>query len=168
MRVLFVIVCSSILGLSGCVKSKVYNAAANANANANANVYFSEDEKTAVKLDRYTIIELDKYSNDYILDQIISISLPKNMVLTVQDGFGYVLNQTGYNLCDNVDVENLYNKQLPIAHYKIGPIRIGVALKKIAGPAWDVFVDDVERTVCFSLKTGYKIKRNEKIGSNNE
>ena len=163
MLILFVIVCS-ILFLSGFAKHKVYN-----NEN-NASVYFSEDEdKTAVKLDRYTIIELDKYSNDYILDQIISISLPKNMVLTVQDGFGYALNQTGYNLCDTFDVDNLYNKQLPIAHYKMGPIRIGVALKKIAGPAWDVLVDDVERTVCFSLKTGYKIKRkDEKIGNNNE
>lgn len=120
----------------------------------------NKTESTSIPVlqtNRYTIVELDDPLNKYVLDQIINISLPKNVNLTVQGGMNYVLNQSGYSLCDSDIV--LYRSYLPKVHYKIGPISVQNALLVMAGPAWDLVIDDVEREVCFQLKKGYFSKK---------
>ena len=120
----------------------------------------NKTESTSIPVlqtNRYTIVELDDPLNKYVLDQIINISLPKNVNLTVQGGMNYVLNQSGYSLCDSDIV--LYRSYLPKVHYKIGPISVQNALLVMAGPALDLVIDDVEREVCFQLKKGYFSKK---------
>ncbi|MCX8578716.1 hypothetical protein J3U21_04540 [Gilliamella sp. B2776] len=115
-----------------------------------------ESKSTQVlQTDRYTIVELDDPTHKYVLEQIINISLPKNLNLTVKDGMEYVLNQSGYSLCTNSDINILYESTLPKVQYKIGPISLNDALYVMAGPAWNLVVDDVEREICFQLKKGY-------------
>ena len=115
-----------------------------------------ESKSTQVlQTDRYTIVELDDPTHKYVLEQIINISLPKNLNLTVKDGMEYVLNRSGYSLCTNSDINILYESTLPKVQYKIGPILLSDALYVFAGPAWNLVVDDVEREICFQLKKGY-------------
>jgi type IV pili sensor histidine kinase/response regulator len=38
---------------------------------------------------------------------------------------------------------------LPAAHYRLGPVLLRDALLTLAGPVWDLQVDDGERKVCF-------------------
>lgn len=112
-----------------------------------------------LQTDRYTIVELDNPIHKYVLDQIINISLPKNLNLTVKDGMEYVLKQSGYSLCTNLDINVLYESTLPKVQYKIGPILLNDALYVMAGPAWNLDVNDVEREICFHLKKGYSRKQ---------
>lgn len=119
-----------------------------------------ESKSTPVlQTDRYTIVELDDPIHKYVLDQIINISLPKNLNLTVKDGMEYALKQSGYSLCTNSDINVLYENTLPKVQYKMGPILLNDALHVIAGPAWNLDVNDVEREICFHLKKGYSRKQ---------
>ncbi|NUF49565.1 PFGI-1 class ICE element type IV pilus protein PilL2 [Gilliamella sp. ESL0250] len=113
------------------------------------------ESKPVLQTDRYTIVELDDPIHKYVLDQIINISLPKNLNLTVKDGMEYALKQSGYSLCTNSDINVLYESTLPKVQYKMGPILLNDALHIMAGPAWNLVVDDVEREICFQLKKGY-------------
>lgn len=126
----------------------------------NPQIYSAINNQTIsmIQTDRYTLVELDDPTNAYVLDQIIDTSLPKNLSLTVKEGMEYVLNQSGYSLCHLPMMNVLYDKKLPKIQYKIGPVKLSDALQIMAGPAWLLTVDDVEREVCFTLGEGYEIK----------
>jgi len=118
----------------------------------------SEPKKTqTIQTDRYTLVELEQPLQNYVLDQIIDTSIHKGLSLSVKDGMNYALNQSGFTLCQNAQVNVLYNKNLPKIHYKLGPVKLSDALQIMAGPAWQLTVDDVEREVCFELNSGYQI-----------
>ncbi|HCP7905998.1 TPA: pilus assembly protein PilL, partial [Escherichia coli] len=46
---------------------------------------------------------------------------------------------------------------LPAVQYQPGPLRLRTALQLMAGPAWQLEVDDVQRVVCHSLRDGYQL-----------
>jgi hypothetical protein len=56
-------------------------------------------------------------------------------------------------LCDAPDAAALYALPLPAAHLRLGPLPLRDALLTLAGPAWDVSVDDAARAVCFTRVT---------------
>ncbi|WP_392562231.1 hypothetical protein RHO12_01725 [Orbus sturtevantii] len=111
-----------------------------------------------IQTDRYTLVELEQPLQNTVLDQIIDTSIPKGLSLSVKDGMNYALNQSGFILCQNTQVNVLYSKNLPKIHYKLGPVKLSDALQIMAGPAWQLTVDEVEREVCFELNSGYQIK----------
>ena len=43
----------------------------------------------------------------------------------------------------------LYDLPLPAAHLQLGPLFLRDALLTLAGPAWELQVDDTTRRVCF-------------------
>jgi type IV pili sensor histidine kinase/response regulator len=43
----------------------------------------------------------------------------------------------------------LHGLPLPAAHRQLGPLFLRDALLTLAGPAWDLTVDDVARQLCF-------------------
>jgi type IV pili sensor histidine kinase/response regulator len=51
----------------------------------------------------------------------------------------------------------LYRQALPAVQYQLGPMRLRTALQVLAGPAWQLEVDDVQRVVCHSLRDGYQL-----------
>lgn len=112
-----------------------------------------------IQTGRYTLVELEDPTKNYVLDQVIDTYLPKNLSFTVKEGMEYVLNQSGFLLCHNAEVNVLYDKKLPKIHYKFGPIKLSDALRIMAGPAWQLTIDDVEREVCFKLNKGYYIQK---------
>jgi type IV pili sensor histidine kinase/response regulator len=86
-----------------------------------------------------------------LMAQIVEINIPSNMTPTIREAMLHVVNRSGYELCDpeSGHVNILYTRTLPAAQYKMGPISLRNALQVLAGPAWQVEVNEVTRQVCY-------------------
>lgn len=99
---------------------------------------------------RYTLVELKpQAAQQNLLLQVVDVSMPSKPDATVGDGLRHVLQRSGYALCDDIQVATLYEMPLPAAHLQLGPMFLHDALLTLAGPAWEMQVDDRERRVCF-------------------
>jgi type IV pili sensor histidine kinase/response regulator len=86
-----------------------------------------------------------------LLLQVVDVSMPPRLPATVGDALRYVLLHSGYRLCeDDVEADALYELPLPAAHMNLGPLTLRDALRTLAGPAWDLRIDDGARRVCFA------------------
>jgi conjugative transfer region protein (TIGR03748 family) len=112
-----------------------------------------------VRYDRYLLVSTDPEATQRDpLSQIIDIRIPVSLHPTIADALRYVLRQSGYALCTVGPASGvLYRQPLPGVQYQLGPMRLRTALQVMAGPAWQVEVDDVQRVVCHSLRDGYQL-----------
>ncbi|QTF09673.1 pilus assembly protein PilL [Brenneria izadpanahii] len=112
-----------------------------------------------VRYDRYLLVSTDPASVQRDpLSQIIDIRIPASVKPTVADALRYALRQSGYSLCATGPANGvLYRQALPAVQYQLGPMRLRTALQVLAGPAWQLDVDDVQRVVCHSLREGYQL-----------
>ncbi|VFR85020.1 PilL protein [plant metagenome] len=104
-----------------------------------------------VRYGRYTLVELvpTAAQRDLLL-QVVDVVLPEDARATVGDGLRHVLKRSGYQFCETAHaVIELYSLPLPAAHLRLGPLTLRDALLTLAGPAWDLQVDDRARQVCF-------------------
>ncbi len=103
-----------------------------------------------VRYDRYTLVELvaEPAQRD-LMQQIVEITVPPMLDATVGDALHHVLLRSGYRLCANTETTMLYMLPLPAAHLHLGPLTLRDALLTLAGPAWELSVDDAFRQVCF-------------------
>jgi type IV pili sensor histidine kinase/response regulator len=112
-----------------------------------------------VRYGRYTLVSSAPTADQRdLMAQIIDISIPANMTPTVREAMVYILDRSGYSLCskETGQVSVLYTRPLAAALYKIGPMTLRNALQVLAGPAWQVEVDEVGRKVCYVLRPGYQ------------
>ncbi|MGZ0717718.1 PFGI-1 class ICE element type IV pilus protein PilL2 [Pseudomonas gessardii] len=118
------------------------------------------EKEPVVRYGRYTLVSTlpDSDQRD-LMAQIIDISIPANMRPNVRDAMQYVVDRSGYTLCsaDIGHVNILYTRPLPAAQYKLGPMTLRNTLQVLAGPAWQVKVDEVNRQVCYVLRPGYQL-----------
>ncbi|WP_431033346.1 PilL N-terminal domain-containing protein [Pseudomonas yamanorum] len=100
---------------------------------------------------RYTLVSTAPTEEQRdLLTQIIDVSIPSSLNPSLQDALHYVLLRSGYSLCTSTSsVTVLFSRPLPAAHYRLGPIPLRNALQVLAGPAWRLTVNDVDRSVCF-------------------
>lgn len=105
-----------------------------------------------VRYGRYTLVELvPEAAQQDLLLQVIDVSMPATLPATVGEALGYVLLRSGYTLCEaDPDAAPLHHLPLPAAHLRLGPLFLRDALLTLAGPAWELHVDDVARRVCFT------------------
>jgi type IV pili sensor histidine kinase/response regulator len=126
------------------------------------------EKEPVVRYDRYTLVSTlpDSGQRD-LMAQIIDVSIPANMHPNVRDAMQYVVDRSGYTLCsaDTGHVNILYTRPLPAAQYKLGPMTLRNTLQVLAGPAWQVKVDEVNRQVCYVLRPGYQIPDSTRLGS---
>ena len=85
-----------------------------------------------------------------LLQQAVEVSIPPMLDASVGDAMRHVLLRSGYRLCDAAEAATLYALPLPAAHLRLGPLMLRDALLTLAGPAWELSVDDLTRQVCFS------------------
>ncbi|EAR7914052.1 hypothetical protein E2B89_17275 [Salmonella enterica] len=107
---------------------------------------------------RYTLVSVKSAdAQREPLNQLIDITMPVSLVNSVGDGFRYLLFQSGYSLCGRygADFAELLNRPLPAVQRRLGPVRLSEALQVVAGPAWRMTVDEVNREVCFVLRDAY-------------
>ncbi|WOY03077.1 PFGI-1 class ICE element type IV pilus protein PilL2 [Dickeya fangzhongdai] len=112
-----------------------------------------------VRYDRYTLVNTrpaDAQRDP--LNQIIDITMPASIVKSVGDGFRYLLLESGYSLCPSSSpvFSELLSRPLPAVQRTVGPVRLSEALQIVAGQAWRLRVDEVNREVCFVLRDEYR------------
>lgn len=100
---------------------------------------------------RYTLVELaaEPAQRD-LMQQVVDITIPPALDATVGDAMRHVLQRSGYRLCEDTQAAMLYALPLPAAHLRLGPLSLRDALLTLAGPAWNIAVDDTSRAVCFT------------------
>lgn len=87
------------------------------------------------------------------LYQLINVQIASALHATVGEALQHVLQQSGYSLCpEGLAVARLFHRPLPAVHHDLGPISLLDALTIIAGPAWRLDIDPVERSVCYDLR----------------
>ena len=118
------------------------------------------EKEPVVRYGRYTLVSTqpDASQRD-LMAQIIDVTIPSSMNPSVRDAMLYVVDRSGYALCppSSQHVNILYTRPLPAAQYKLGPMTLRNTLQVLAGPAWQVKVDEVNRQVCFVLRPGYQL-----------
>ncbi|ULR31656.1 TcpQ domain-containing protein [Dickeya fangzhongdai] len=112
-----------------------------------------------VRYDRYTLVNTrpaDAQRDP--LNQIVDITMPASIVKSVGDGFRYLLLESGYSLCPSSSpvFSELLSRPLPAVQRTVGPVRLSEALQIVAGQAWRLRVDDVNREICFVLRDEYR------------
>lgn len=109
-----------------------------------------ENPVPVVRYGRYTLVELvPEIPQRDLMRQVIDVSIPSDANASVGDAMRYVLLHSGYRLCDaTTGTEVLIISPLPAAHRRLGPLPLRDALLILAGPAWDLSVDDSNREVC--------------------
>ncbi|SEO97894.1 TcpQ domain-containing protein [Pseudomonas sp. Snoq117.2] len=120
-----------------------------------------------VRYGRYTLVNTAPETEQRdLMAQIIDVNIPANMKPTVRDAMQYVVNRSGYSLCgpEQGHVNILFTRPLPAAQYKLGPMSLRNTLQVLAGPAWQVKVDEVVRSVCFVLRPGYQLPEGQRYG----
>ncbi|MDQ0668220.1 PilL N-terminal domain-containing protein [Pseudomonas sp. W2I6] len=116
-----------------------------------------ESHPAELRYGRYTLVSTEPTTEQRdLLAQIIDVSIPSSLSPSVQDALQYILQRSGYSLCrDSAAVKVLFTRPLPAAHYRVGPIPLRSALQMLAGPAWRLTTDEINRSVCFEQqKTG--------------
>lgn len=95
-----------------------------------------------------------------LLAVAVSLKFPPN-VTTVGQALTTLLERSGYRLAygDNADpqLSTLMYLPLPQVHRSLGPIRLRDALQALAGSAWILVEDPVNRLVSFDLDARYRM-----------
>lgn len=110
----------------------------------------------------YTLISIaPEEGQKYLLEQVVSVKVsnPKNrFTANVQQGLRSTLTNTGLDLCyppigeQGNAVQTLFTRPLPKVHYQFGPMKLYEALQMIAGPAYELTLNDISRTICFKAR----------------
>lgn len=118
------------------------------------------EKEPVVRYGRYTLVStLPTSGQRDLMAQIIDVNIPANMKPNVRDAMQYVMDRSGFSLCAATSghVNILYTRPLPAAQFKLGPMTLRNTLQVLAGPAWQVKVDEVNRQVCYVLRPGYQL-----------
>lgn len=94
-----------------------------------------------------------------LLAVVVSLKFPPT-VTTVGEALTTLLERSGYRLAygDNTDPQlpTLMHLPLPQVHRAMGPIRLRDALQALAGGAWILVEDPVNRLVSFDLDARFR------------
>lgn len=105
----------------------------------------------------YTIIQPDYHTAGSDLNVTVYKSISSK---TVKGGLLELLKGSGWQLADRVnadpDIQRLYRQNYPDFKRTLNPIKLSNALQYIAGDAWDLVVDPVNKLVSFQLAGNYR------------
>jgi type IV pili sensor histidine kinase/response regulator len=94
-----------------------------------------------------------------LLAQIIQVRFPQN-VQTIGGAMNYILRLSGYSLTPFDQLTNVFKttlgKPLPAVDRNFGPMSLKDALITLAGPAFYLEQDPLNRTVAFRVKPQYE------------
>jgi type IV pili sensor histidine kinase/response regulator len=106
-----------------------------------------ETQEIGKQIDRYTIInKIETPAQANLLSVVISVKFAQH-VITVKQAIEELLVKSGYDLDSNYESEKISNFKLPEVHREIGPIPLKRAIKVLLGPAWDLQVDEISRSI---------------------
>ncbi len=115
-------------------------------------------QEPVIREGRYRLVSTKPSAEQQdLLAQIITFNANFAVHNTVKDALDSVTARSGYRLCPAhaEHIKNLYALPLPEAHKKIGPMTLRNALQVLAGPAFSVEVDELKRSICFTVRSEY-------------
>lgn len=93
------------------------------------------------------------------LDQTVYLRIRGRSVL---EGLREILKGTGYRLTDpaaaDPEIGRLYQQPYPENQRVIGPRALGAVLERLAGPAWVLVEDPVNRLISFEVRPEYRLQ----------
>jgi len=79
---------------------------------------------------------------------------------TLLEGLREILHDTGYQLADaaaaDPEIGRLYAQPYPQNQRDIGPCELATVLERLAGPAWQLVEDPLNRRVSFEQRWAYR------------
>ncbi|UVO09266.1 TcpQ domain-containing protein [Pectobacterium polonicum] len=145
--------------VAGCAQQTTTSSVSRVSASPRVNDIYQNRSPEVVRYDRYTLVSTRPADSQRDpLNQMIDITMPPQLVRSVGDGFRYLLLESGYSLCPSTSstFSELLGRPLPGVQRNIGPVRLSEALQIVAGSAWRLRVDDVNREICFVLRDEYR------------
>jgi type IV pili sensor histidine kinase/response regulator len=114
-----------------------------------------ENPLPVIRYGRYTLVEINPtHAQTNLLEQVVHLNVPVTANATVGVALDVLLAGSGFRLCeDNEGVQGLRGLPLPSSHFAPGPLTLKSMLEVLAGPAWELQVDALSRTVCFKSKS---------------
>lgn len=114
---------------------------------------------------RYITVEnKPKQAQIDLLSQTVQVRFPQK-IHTIQEAMEYLLNFSGYSLAANTDrspeLKITLGKPLPLINRELGAMPLKTALIVLAGSAFELMQDPINREVNFRLKA--KFKKHSKI-----
>ncbi len=104
----------------------------------------------------YTIVKETQVQHGNDIDVMVYKSITAEKV---KYGLVQLLKGSGWQLADNSSADphitRLYNQDYPDFKHVLRPIKLSDALQYIAGSAWNLVVDPVNKKVSFELKNNY-------------
>lgn len=112
--------------------------------------------ENVTQVGRYLTLENKaRLSQIELLSQTIQLRFPQN-IQTIHEAMTYLLRFSGYDLVPinhmNKEIQITLSKSLPLVDRDLGPIPLKDALTILAGPAFVLMQDPINRTVDFRLK----------------
>jgi type IV pili sensor histidine kinase/response regulator len=105
-----------------------------------------------------SIINKPSHEQQDLLSQVLQVRFPQN-VQTIGDAMSYLLRYSGYSLVAESQIssalKNTLQKPLPVIDRVLGPITLREALIVLAGPAFTLSEDPLNREVNFHLKPNF-------------
>lgn len=113
----------------------------------------SSATRSAIRMGRYNLVEIGAdVSQRDLMEQIVQTDIPHSVSANVGDTLRYVLQRSGYRLCDSREMTAVLDGlPLPAVHYHLGPLTLREALQVLVGPGWRLDLTPSERRVCFAL-----------------
>jgi len=141
----------TLVAVSGCASHVVPDAQVSAEQ---VEIVPAAEEPAAIPVirhGRYALVELEPTAAQRdLLMQVVEVSLPQGIEVTVGDGLRHVLKRSGWRLCEGTAaVAELDVLPLPTAHVHLGPMTLRDALVTLVGAAWELRLDERVRQVCF-------------------
>lgn len=120
---------------------------------------YAASTNTVMQVSRYqTVAEKPSTAQIHLLSQTIQMRFPQN-IQTVGAAMTYVLRYSGYSLVPytqmSQSLRNTLTMSLPAVDRNFGPMSLRDALTTLAGPAFDLVQNKLNRTVNFRVKAAF-------------
>ncbi len=106
-----------------------------------------------------TVTNKASFAQTHLLSQSIQLRFTRN-IQTVGDAIHTLLQLSGYTLVpksqQSTALKIMLSNPLPVIDRELGPIKLRDGLTILAGPAFYLAEDPVNRTVNFKLRPGYR------------
>ena len=112
------------------------------------------------RVGRYVTAHLgvDAVQSD-LLSVVVRVAFSPS-ITTVGEALDHLLLRSGYAMASldasDPNLPVLLTRPLPQVHRKLGPVRLKEALEVLAGSAWSLTIDPVNRLVSYELATEYR------------
>jgi len=113
-----------------------------------------------INTDRYTLSKIEATEDQKTpLKTVVTLTFSKD-VGTIGEAITELLNGSGYKWTPKADDDSLNVLPLPSVVRTLGPIRLNDALTTIAGEAWQLRVDELQRVIWFDINNAATSHKN--------